>query len=56
MEERKKQTQKTEKPCEVIRTEQEALDGSSPRKKPSTWKSKEPHVKGYEERAPCKRI
>ena len=34
MEERKKQTQKTEKPCEVLRTEQEALDGSSPRKKP----------------------
>ena len=31
---RKKKTQKTEKPCEVLGTEKEELDGSSPGEKP----------------------
>ena len=31
---RKNKPQMTEKPCEVLRTEQEELDGSSPREKP----------------------
>ena len=47
---RKKSPQKTEKPCKVLRTEQEELMKAALGKSPeTTWKSKKPHVKGYKE-------